>query len=77
LGELCLHGIYTNFLEYKSDHVVVFRCSDFTLTGATDREIERLAFFPLDHLPDDIAAGHKRRIREFAGGSNVPTAGMW
>ena len=44
LGSLTLLGVYTNFNEGKSDHVIVFVCTDFALSGVTDREIERLAF---------------------------------
>ncbi|MCL4506623.1 MAG: NUDIX domain-containing protein [Chloroflexi bacterium] len=77
LGALRLHGVFTNFFDYKSDHVVVLVCADFTLTDRQDYEIERRAFFPFDHLPDDIAAGHKRRIREYAGGQTGAIVEMW
>ena len=77
LGQLRLHGVYTNFFDYKSDHVVVFICNDFTLANNPNREIETSEFFALDHLPATIAAGHKRRIREYVEGSHVPGVGMW
>ncbi|MCL5996165.1 MAG: NUDIX domain-containing protein [Chloroflexi bacterium] len=77
MGVLRLHGVFTNFFDNKSDHVVVFTCQDFTLTGKHDREIETCAFFALDQLPDDIAAGHKRRIHEFASAASTPIVGMW
>jgi 8-oxo-dGTP pyrophosphatase MutT (NUDIX family) len=77
LGQLRLHGVYTNFFDYKSDHVVVFVCNDFTLASNPNREIETSEFFTFDHLPATIAAGHKRRIREYVEGSHVPSVGMW
>lgn len=77
LGMLRLLGIYTNFLEYKSDHVVVFACEDFTLTGKTDGEIEAWQFFPLGSLPDDLAAGHRRRIGEYLAGMDASQSGIW
>ena len=77
LGELRLHGIYTNFFDYKSDHVVVFTCCDFTLASQPNREIEVSEFFAFDHLPDTIAAGHKRRIQEYVEGSHSPGVAMW
>ena len=77
MGELRLHGVFTNFFDCKSDHVAVFVCTDFTLADRSDGEIERRAFFPFDHLPDDIAAGHKRRIREYAGGKTEAIVEMW
>jgi len=45
LGELKLLGVYTNYFDYKSDHVVVFVCDDFTLSGVSDNEIEKMEFF--------------------------------
>lgn len=77
LGELKLLGMYTNYFDYKSDHVVVFVCEDFSLSGTSDNEIEKVEFFPLDKLPANIASGHKRRIQEYAGDNNTPIVSMW
>ena len=77
LGALRLLGIYTNFFDYKSDHVAVFACEDFTLSVKTDGEIEAWQFFPLDDLPDNLVAGHRRRVHEHACGIDVPVTGMW
>ncbi len=77
LGELRLHGVYTNFFDYKSDHVVVFACADFTLSDVRSREIEQRAFFPCDQLPENTAAGHRRRIREYAEDRGTPLYGTW
>jgi 8-oxo-dGTP pyrophosphatase MutT (NUDIX family) len=78
LGDLKLFGVYTNYFDYKSDHVIVFVCHDFTLLGSSDIEIEKYEFFPLDNLPDNLAAGHKRRVLEYINNSEgIPFVGMW
>ena len=77
LRELTLFGIYANFYQRKSDHIVVLFCDDFTLTGETDWEIERFDFFPLDDLPDDMSPGCLRRIQEYAAGQEFPQVGVW
>lgn len=77
LGELKLLGMYTNYFDYKSDHVVVFICEDFSLSGISDSEIEKIEFFPLDNLPANLASGHKRRIQEYVGNNNTPIVDMW
>ena len=77
LGPLSLFGVYTNFYEYKNDHVVVFVCNDFTYTGVTDREIERHGLFDLDGLPGDVSSGSRRRIRDYLGNCGEPVVGIW
>jgi 8-oxo-dGTP pyrophosphatase MutT (NUDIX family) len=77
LGDLRLFGVYTNFYEHKNDHVIVLVCEDFTLTGETDREIERFDFFRLDDLPAGVSPGSIQRIQEYVDGSKVPGIGMW
>ena len=77
LGTLRLFGVYTNFFQYKSDHVAVFVCEDFTLTGDTDREIERFDFFALDALPPDTSPGSRRRISEYLEGTRDARFCRW
>ncbi len=77
LEELELFGAYSNFFDYKNDHVIVFVCSHFTLTGKTDGEIQHLKFFPLNDLPANIAPGTKRRIQEYLEKSQMPRFGRW
>jgi 8-oxo-dGTP pyrophosphatase MutT (NUDIX family) len=77
LGRLRLFGVYTNFYEHKSDHVVIFACDDFTLTGRTDAEIERFDFFGLDDLPAGLSPGTRRRIQEYVDGGDGPVVGAW
>ena len=68
LGEVELFGIYSNFLEGRSDHITVFLCKDFTYTGEHDREIEAVSLFPLDTLPENTAPGIRRRIDDYLAG---------
>jgi len=68
LGALSLLGVYTNLFEGKSDHVAVFVCDDFRLSGETDGEIERFAFFGLDALPPGASPGTRRRVSEYLAG---------
>ena len=57
--------------------MAVFACDDFTLTGDTDREIERFRFFDIDDPPEHVSPGTGRRLREYATGSNRPVVGPW
>ncbi len=78
LAALRLHGVYTNFHEFKSDHVTVFSAIDVP-PPAPQRsfEIERAEFFPLDDLPADLLAGHRRRLEEYHRPDHQPCAGRW
>jgi 8-oxo-dGTP pyrophosphatase MutT (NUDIX family) len=77
MGEIQLFGVYTNFFEYKNDHVVVFVCQDYTLPGETDAEIECFDYFSLDNLPSSISPGSKRRIDEYLSNKNTPAVSIW
>lgn len=77
LGTLRLFGVYSNFYETKSDHVIVFAGDVLTLTGQTDREIAQFAWFALDGLPADLSPGSRRRIAEYAAGCSTPIVALW
>jgi len=77
LHNLRLVGAYTNFKEWKSDHNVLFLSTDFTLDGKPDHEIAELRFFPMNELPPDMSAGHRRRIEEYVAGAISPQFGEW
>ncbi len=76
IQELILFGVYTKFLYGKSDHVIVFLSRDFSLNGHSDDEIERLEFFDLSALPDDISPGSRKQIDRFIDEEN-PVFGLW
>ena len=77
LKYLRLFGIFTNLVEHKSDHVIVFLCEDFALSGKTDHEIEQMCFFSLDALPEGISPGSRRRISEYKERTSSPPVGVW
>lgn len=77
LGDLRLLGVYSNFSEYKSDHIVVFLCEDFAFNeGRRSGEIEACAFFDIQDLPVDISPGSRRRVEEYLEG-HLPRIGQW
>jgi ADP-ribose pyrophosphatase YjhB (NUDIX family) len=76
INQLELGGAYTHFYEYRNDHVVLFITKEFELSGKMDFEIDQVAFFPLDNLPEDISPGSRRRIKEYAGGE-LSRSGVW
>ena len=76
-GKMELVGVYSGFREMKSDHTVLFLCTDFTVRGGHDAEIAEARFFPLDRLPTDLAAGHRRRIEEYLEGKPSLHFGEW
>ena len=77
LEELRLFGIYTNYVDNCSDHIVVFACEHFELTGESDFEIEACRFFAVEDLPAETARGHEKRIHEYLAGKHVVCTGMW
>jgi len=77
LGKVTLMGAYSNFTEWKSDHNIVFLCTDFEIKGKSDNEIAELHAFPLNELPADLWPGHRRRLEEYRAGVQMPQFGMW
>jgi 8-oxo-dGTP pyrophosphatase MutT (NUDIX family) len=77
LGELTLMGAYSNFTEWKSDHNILFVCTDFEFKGKPDSEIAELRAFALNELPDTIWLGHRRRLQEYQAGIQNPQFGKW
>ncbi|MBN1584201.1 MAG: NUDIX domain-containing protein [Anaerolineae bacterium] len=76
LDGLELFGVYSNFGEGKSDHVIVFLCTAFTLSGRSDHEIACSGFFSVHDLPAGISTGTRRRIQEYLDG-DAPCFGIW
>jgi 8-oxo-dGTP pyrophosphatase MutT (NUDIX family) len=77
LGEIRLMGAYTSFIQWKTDHTIVFICSDFTLTGKSDGEIAEVKDFPLNELPSDAFPSHRKRLEEYRDGKPHPQFGEW
>jgi ADP-ribose pyrophosphatase YjhB (NUDIX family) len=72
-----LVGAYTNFDGFKSDHNLLFLCTDFTLTHKSDREIAEARFFPLDAIPENTWPGHRLRLEEYRSGADLLQFGEW
>lgn len=76
-GQARLLGIYSNEAIFRGDHVAVYifrewhRVRDFE----PGYEIAAADFFPIDHLPDDLTPGTRRRIEEMQGGR--PVGDVW
>jgi 8-oxo-dGTP pyrophosphatase MutT (NUDIX family) len=76
LNQIQFLGIYTNFIEYKSDHIALFLSQNFTLTNMHDREIEKVAMFSIHQLPDKLSAGSRQKIEAYIN-ENLDKTGMW
>lgn len=77
MKDLKLIGAYTNFQGFKSDHNILFLCTDFTFSGQSDQEIAEVRFFPLDELPENVWSGHRLRLEEYRAGLEHPQFGEW
>ena len=77
LQDLRLFGIYTNFSQLKTDHIVLFISEDFTWQAKADKaEIEAIGQFSFDRLPANLSRGTKRRLDEYLANAPVQ-AGTW
>jgi len=77
LNNISLMGAFSNFIELKSDHNILFFSDDFTLSGRHDFEIAEARFFPLDDLPQDLWPGHRRLLGEYRAGAKIRQFGEW
>lgn len=72
--ELRLLGVFTNFIEGKSDHVSVFVIEPGQWKGeltADDLEIARIRFEDHADVSEQISPGTTRRLAEFRGERQV------
>lgn len=72
-----LFGMFFNYTEWKSDHIALFLSKDFTMSNTKDSEIAEKKFFPLDHLPEALGSGHRRRLQEYQAGGKQARHGIW
>lgn len=63
-----IFSVYTNFSEYKSDHIIVVRADIDELIPNKGLEIEELGFFNMENLPENVSPATKRRVNEYLSG---------
>ena len=75
--DLRLGGVFSTFIEHKSDHVILFVCEQFEQGARPDSwEIESCRLFDVDALPADVSPASARRIKEYRAGEGI-TTGAW
>lgn len=77
LGDISLLGTFTSFIQWKTDHAVIFLCRDFKITGRSDGEIAEMRAFPLDKLPEDTFSLHRKLLEALQHGEIKPNFGTW
>ena len=70
-----VHGVFSSFKEHKSDHVVVFVVTDWSVGSSVSPEIAEVGFFGADEVPQGTSAATTRRIKEHMTG--VPPGHRW
>lgn len=77
LGEIELLGIFTSYIQWKTDHTTVFLCKEFEFTGRSDAEIAELRAFPLNDLPKGMYHVHGRLLEKYRKGLLEANFGEW
>lgn len=62
-----LAGVYSNFAEGKSDHVVLFRAGAYEMRPRRNFEIAEHGFFDVKAPPEDTSPATLRRLAEHLG----------
>lgn len=72
-----LLGIYSHFDQFPGDHIVLFMIRQWRrdTVPAPNAEIAEQRFFALDEVPEDLATGASRRLKEIFGG--VEQSSVW
>lgn len=68
LKDLTFVGFYSNFSEFKSDHIAVFATRRFYKDEKWKRrnfEISAAEMYRIDEFPEDTSPSTKRRIEEY------------
>jgi ADP-ribose pyrophosphatase YjhB (NUDIX family) len=70
-----LMGIFTNFENFRGDHIAVFVVHDWRQPSVPppNREIAEQGFFNYETLPAETSAGTRRRIEEVVRGLKPDT----
>lgn len=75
-GSMSIVGVFSSFVEFKSDHIIVFAASCGTQQPkATALEIGTAQFFPAHDLPERLSPATRRRLLEYLRGE--PASESW
>ena len=77
LNEITLLGIFSSFIQWKTDHTTVFLCKNFKFTGKSDGEIAEMRRFPLNALPENTFASHRKLLEEYRENGTTDRFGEW
>lgn len=77
LGKITFIGVFTSFLQWKTDHTAVFFCNDFNFSGTSDAEIAELREFRLDELPAETYHLHRKLLIKYQTGTVNSSYGDW
>lgn len=77
LGEISLVGVFTSYVQWKTDHTSVFLCKDFKFSGKSDAEIAEMRAFPLDQLPPETYYLHRNVLEKYHAGNLQSNFGEW
>lgn len=77
LKDVTLLGVFTNFIQWKTDHTAVFLCGDFTITGKSDGEIAEVRSFSLNALPKETYISHRNLLEKYRSGTLSSNFGEW
>lgn len=77
LNDLTLMGVFTSFIQWKTDHAIVFLSRDFKFTGKSDSEIAEMRRFPLDELPAETFSSHRRLLESCRADKPPVNFGEW
>lgn len=68
IADPAVFGIYTNFGEWKSDHIIVMSADIGDAVPAKGIEIEHIRYFGVYALPEEVSGATRRRIGEYLSG---------
>ncbi|HET8726225.1 MAG TPA: NUDIX domain-containing protein [Alphaproteobacteria bacterium] len=60
-------GLYANFQDDRSDHVVLYLTREWRTVATSSAEIVETGFFPMRDLPPDTTDATRRRVEEHLG----------
>jgi 8-oxo-dGTP pyrophosphatase MutT (NUDIX family) len=77
LNDVTLLGVFSSFIQWKTDHTAVFLCKDFKIIGKSDGEIAEIHLFPLSALPDDTFGSHRKLLETYRKNTSPNKFGEW